>query len=119
MRPGAAPAMLPWGSRSRLVRSPSSPLRSRHASRRRDHLQCAIVLAIWFAGRYAGRRPRRADQLLTYAVRLESDQEQRAREAIAAETARIAGELHDIVAHSVSVMGVQAGAARALLDTDP
>ncbi|MDP9075036.1 MAG: histidine kinase [Actinomycetota bacterium] len=56
---------------------------------------------------------------MTYAVRLESDQEQRAREAIAAETARIAGELHDIVAHSVSVMGVQAGAARALLDTDP
>jgi signal transduction histidine kinase len=78
-----------------------------------------IIVGIWLAGRYAGQRQRRADQLSTYAARLESDQDRRAREAIAIERARIARELHDIVAHSVSVMGVQAGAARATLDADP
>lgn len=78
-----------------------------------------VVLGIWLAGRYAGQGHRRADRLSTYAARLESDQDRRAREAIAIERARIARELHDIVAHSVSVMGVQAGAARATLDTEP
>ncbi|HEX8104330.1 MAG TPA: histidine kinase [Solirubrobacteraceae bacterium] len=41
-----------------------------------------------------------------------------AREAVAAERARMARELHDIVAHSVSIIAVQAGAAEALIDAD-
>jgi signal transduction histidine kinase len=42
-----------------------------------------------------------------------------AQEAVAQERARIARELHDIVAHSVSIIAVQAGAAEELLDSDP
>ena len=47
--------------------------------------------------------------------RLKEDQEKRAREAVTAERARIARELHDVIGHSISVMGVQAGAVRRVL----
>ena len=43
------------------------------------------------------------------AAQLERDQHERARAAVAEERARIARELHDVIAHSVSVMTVQAG----------
>jgi signal transduction histidine kinase len=49
---------------------------------------------------------------------LEEDQERHAREAVAAERARIARELHDVIGHSISVMGVQAGAVRRVLPAE-
>ncbi|WP_435747931.1 sensor histidine kinase [Microbacterium sp. PMB16] len=50
---------------------------------------------------------------------LEREREVTAAQAVALDRVRIARELHDVVAHHVSVMGVQAGAARLVIDQDP
>jgi signal transduction histidine kinase len=50
---------------------------------------------------------------------LDQEQEVNARRAVLEERVRIARELHDVVAHHVSVMGIQAGVARRLFDRDP
>ncbi|HLT66592.1 MAG TPA: sensor histidine kinase [Microbacterium sp.] len=50
---------------------------------------------------------------------LEEQQEISAAQAVALDRVRIARELHDVVAHHVSAMGVQAGAARTVLDANP
>lgn len=66
-------------------------------------------------------RTRRAyyAELEARAARLERERETQARMAVAAERARIARELHDVVAHNVSVMVVQADGAAYVLDAAP
>jgi signal transduction histidine kinase len=51
--------------------------------------------------------------------RVREDRERMAHDAVVEERARIARELHDVVAHAMSVMVVQAGAARTVVERDP
>lgn len=76
----------------------------------------AITLAAWSAGLILGSHARAAAAAQLRAEQAVLDQELRAREAAAEERARIARELHDVIAHTVSVMVVQAGAAEEVIE---
>ncbi|WP_260477518.1 sensor histidine kinase [Nonomuraea sp. WAC 01424] len=78
-----------------------------------------FVVTIWLAGLYANTRRRYLEGLEERAERAERERDQQARMAAAAERTRIARELHDVVAHNVSVMVVQADGAGFALDSDP
>lgn len=89
-------------------------------------LPAPVVLTIFgFAtfpfvlGREARRREQRALALEARAIRAEFDRERQAEHAVQEERTRIARELHDVVAHEVTVMTVQAAAARRIIDDDP
>ena len=66
----------------------------------------------WAAGYALRERAQKAEAAETRAERAEREREAAARLAVAEERARIARELHDIVAHAVSVMVLQVGAVR-------
>src|SRR3954451_6911271 len=81
-----------------------------------------ILLAIllpWAAGRAAKEWAQRALELERVNAALKAEQEQRSLLAVADERSRIARELHDVVAHSISVMVVQAEGAKRMMDRDP
>jgi signal transduction histidine kinase len=79
----------------------------------------AIFVGVWALGGVIRLREARAEQLRGRAVAAETDRDERVREALSQERARLAGELHDLVAHGVSVMVLQAGAGRQALDHEP
>jgi signal transduction histidine kinase len=78
-----------------------------------------LLGAAWTLGEGVRQRRLHAAELEDRAARLEREREEKARQAATQERLRIARELHDVVAHSLSVIGVQAGAARLVLDADP
>lgn len=78
-----------------------------------------VFITAWVIGRAAHNRRAYITEVETRAARLEEQREADARAAVAEERARIAREMHDVVAHSVSVMVVQAAAARRTLARDP
>lgn len=77
-----------------------------------------VAFGTWLAGDVVRGRLARADLTVSTARRLVEERTAQAAVTLTDERARIARELHDVIAHSVSVMGVQAGAARTLLDND-
>jgi signal transduction histidine kinase len=77
-----------------------------------------LVFGPWLVGRIVAARNELAAELRDKANRLEREQEKQAQLAVAEERTRIARELHDVVAHNVSVMVVQAAAARRMIDHD-
>jgi signal transduction histidine kinase len=78
-----------------------------------------LLLLPFLVGHALRSRQLQVDGFRERAIRLEQEQEFAAQSARNEERARIARELHDVVAHTVSVMVVQAGAARHVVDTAP
>lgn len=73
----------------------------------------------YYFGEHAWRAAQQRTSLEQRTADLEHEREVTAAQVVALDRVRIARELHDVVAHHVSVMGVQAGAARTVLDQDP
>jgi signal transduction histidine kinase len=79
----------------------------------------AVALAAYFAGRNVAHRSALTVELHEAALRAGEEREAQARHAVSAERRRIAREMHDVVAHSISVMVVQAAGARRILEREP
>jgi signal transduction histidine kinase len=75
-----------------------------------------FLVVPWALGRVVTRLTAERGALHRLTLQLEREQEDVARASVLEERARIARELHDIVAHSISVMVVQAGAAEQFTD---
>jgi signal transduction histidine kinase len=78
-----------------------------------------LIGGSWAVGDNVSTRRAYLAGLVERAERLEREQEQSAQRAVLDERARIARELHDVVAHHVSAIAVQAGAAEEIAEQDP
>jgi signal transduction histidine kinase len=78
-----------------------------------------FLAAAWLLGDSMGSRRAYVHEIEEKARRLEREQEAEAQRAVAEEQARIARELHDVVAHALSVIVVQAAAADDVFEVEP
>lgn len=76
----------------------------------------AVFVPAWWVGTLVRRERERSRQVIALATELDARREASARAAVVEERARIAREVHDSVAHSVSVMTLQLGGLRRQLD---
>ncbi|HWO65373.1 MAG TPA: histidine kinase dimerization/phosphoacceptor domain-containing protein, partial [Umezawaea sp.] len=79
----------------------------------------SALLAAWAVGSSTRSRRAHLDELRARAKELERDRDLQAAFAVAAERGRISRELHDVVAHGLSVMVIQAQGGAAALDNRP
>jgi signal transduction histidine kinase len=77
------------------------------------------VLVAWLAGRNLRLRRARWAELQARTERLEREREEEARRAVTEERLRIARELHDVIAHSMSVIAVQSAVGNHVIDAQP
>ena len=82
-------------------------------------LYTCLILLFWVVGLYVKVRRRYFAGLEERTRWLERERDARARVAVAEERERIAREMHDVVAHNLSVMVVQAEGATYAIDQDP
>jgi signal transduction histidine kinase len=78
-----------------------------------------LIVAAWLLGRYAGSKRAYTAELERKNEQLELAQRELADRAVTEERVRIARELHDVVAHTMSVVAVHAGTGRMVADSDP
>ncbi|MEV6109025.1 sensor histidine kinase [Streptomyces sp. NPDC051940] len=85
----------------------------------------AVAMAVVFPailvrfGQAARQSERRGERLAELTRQLRAERDEKARRAVAEEQARIARELHDVIAHHMSVISVQSGLARYVFHSDP
>jgi signal transduction histidine kinase len=94
-------------------------LSGREASGAADLIFAFVILGCLFVPGVVAQRLRRQAEAGRAALEAAASEKGLAAEAVAAERARIARELHDLVAHAVSIMVVQAAAADELIERDP
>jgi signal transduction histidine kinase len=116
VRRGAAGMVV--GSAVFLIQD-GADLEAGYHSTRTDIGFFVLFFLAWGAGIGIQALRRRATLLEELTGQLAREREERARLAVLEERARLARELHDVVAHNVTVLAVQAGAARQVLDNDP
>ena len=84
-----------------------------------DYLFAGLILVCAFVPGVVAQRLRRQAEAGRAALDAATSDKEQAAKAVAAERARIARELHDVVAHAVSIMVVQSAAADELIERDP
>jgi signal transduction histidine kinase len=84
-----------------------------------DVNQVVLLGGAWIVGQNTRYRRRQAELLEERAERAERERAELERIAVLEERGRLAREIHDVIAHSVGVIAVQAGAARAVAEQRP
>ena len=114
---GPARTVLPVAALGAVLGLASNAIRGDTAGEYFGVLPAVVLPTI--TGRVVRRLREQAEQLSELTVHLERERERAEHAAVAEERGRIARELHDVVAHGVSVIAIQADAAEAALDRDP